>query len=384
MQVQDIVARKILNSRGSWALEIDLKVDDRWNRASVPAGKSRGRHEVEQFSADKSLSLVKKFKDELVGIYPDQKSLDDKLKKKKKFGVDLILATSIAAVRAQGTPYKVIAGLTESKTSIPTPMLNILNGGLHAGNGLSVQEFMIVPHRFGSFEEKMEASVKVYQKLRENLIATHGKNAVNVGDEGGFAPPMETTQEALSAIQKVLDELGYTKSIQIALDCAASSYFEGGKYLIDGQELSKDKYIDYIDGLVKKFGLFSIEDPIEENDFGASAELTKKVNCTVVGDDLLLTNPDRVKKAMKMKASDAVLVKPNQIGTITETLEVIKMAKESGWKFVISHRSGETNDDFISHLAVGTAAPLFKSGAPARGERTCKYNKLMKLEKVIG
>ncbi|MBR9681974.1 MAG: phosphopyruvate hydratase [Candidatus Altiarchaeota archaeon] len=388
MEVQDIKVRKILNSRGLWALELDLKVDEKWSRVSVPAGLSRGKNEAAQFEVSKSMELLPKFKSQVVGAYADQETLDKQLQKisgpqKKKFGVDLVLATSIAALKAQGTIYKTIAKLAETKSAMPTPMLNIINGGLHAGNNLAIQEFMIVPHRFGTFAEKIEAAAEIYQRLRENLKAKYGRAAVNIGDEGGFAPPMETTVDAIEAIQAVLDELGHSKSVGIALDCAASSYFENKKYVIDGKALTTNNYIEHLKEICTKYSLFSVEDPIQEDDFAGWTNFTKEVNCIVVGDDLLVTNPKRVDEAMKKKACDAVLVKPNQIGTVTETLKVIDMARKAGWKYIISHRSGETNSDFIAHLAVGSEAPLIKAGAPARGERVAKYNRLLRLEKVI-
>ena len=297
MEIQDIRARRIINSRGDWALEADIKIDEKWHRVSVPAGKSKGRNEAVQYGTGKSLELLPKFKQLVAGAYADQETLDKHLCKiagprKKKFGADLVLATSIAGLKAQGIPYEAVARLVGAKPSMPTPMLNIINGGLHAGNSLAVQEFMIVPHRFGSFAEKMDAAVGIYQKLREILKAKYGRSAVNVGDEGGFAPPMKSTAEAVGAIQDVIDGLGFSKEVGISLDCAASSYFDSGKYGIDGKKLGTKSYISHLKDICTKYSLFSVEDPIREDDFAGWTAFTKEVGCTVVGDDLLATNPE--------------------------------------------------------------------------------------------
>ncbi|HDR53061.1 MAG TPA: phosphopyruvate hydratase [archaeon] len=386
--VDDLKVRRVLNSRASWALELDLLVDGRQSRASVPAGKSKGKLEAVQLPAEKSLKLAPAFGKKLKRRFENQTELDRHLIKlagpgKRKTGADLTLATSIAFLKSQGDAWEVISRLTGSLPALPTPMFNIINGGLHAGNNLAVQEFMIVPHDFGSFSEKVEAGVEIYAELKKQLEAKYGRSATNLGDEGGFAPPMNSTVEALEMLEAVLAKTGYAKTVGISLDCAASSYHSHKGYQIDGQLLNREDYLSYLAGLCEHHSLFSVEDPLEETDFKGFATFLDRANTMVVGDDLLVTNPTRLAKAIRLKAGNAVLVKPNQIGTVTETLEVIRLAREAGWKFVVSHRSGETNDTFITHLAVGTATPFIKTGAPARGERVAKYNELLRLEEVI-
>ncbi len=374
MRVEDLTVRKIINSRGKWAVELDLKVDGSWYRASVPAGKSRGKHEAVQFPADRSVSLAGEFRKLVLGEYDSQEEFDSRLiaiagENKSRFGVDLTLAASIAFFRSTHR---------ETGGSLPVPMLNVINGGEHAGNDLAVQEFMIVPF-LNTFSERMEAAVNVYQALRDLLLSRFGKSAVNVGDEGGFAPPIGKTEEAVEILEKAIEEAGYGKHVRISLDMAANSYFDG-KYRIDGLALDRGEYIEYVIDLAGKFHFFSVEDPMEESDWEGFAEVTRKAGTTVVGDDLLVTHPERVKRAIETGACNAVLVKPNQVGTVSETLEVVELAKKAGWKYIISHRSGETNDPFIAHFAVHTSAPLIKAGAPARGERVAKYNELLKME----
>jgi len=383
MKVSDAKIRKILNSRGEWGIELELKVNGNWFRASVPAGKSRGKYEAVQLRAEESIKRFSAFKNEILGEYGDFREFDAHLikiagERKEKFGVDLVLAASIAFFRAQGNVWEVLG----TTPSLPTPMLNLINGGKHAGNWLSVQEFLIVPLHLHTFREKMEASAEIYKALREFLLKKYGRGSINVGDEGGFAPPLKTTSEAIELLERAVEEVGYGGDVRLSLDMAATSYFDGD-YSIDGLKLARGAYIDYVLELVKEYRLFSVEDPLHEDDWEGFAQITKKSRIMVVGDDLLVTNPQRVRKAIEMKACNAVLVKPNQIGTVTETLEVIELAKKSGWNYIISHRSGETTDTFISHLAFGIGAPFIKAGAPCRGERTAKYNELLRLEELI-
>ena len=375
MKIRDMRARKIVNSRGVWAIEMDLNLDGAWFTASVPSGRSRGKYEAVQYTAEESLKRFPGFRKKLVGSeFKDQAALDDFLMKvsgakKKKYGVDLVLAASAAFFKS----------CLISTGGMPTPMFNVINGGLHAGSGLAVQEFMIVPEKPESFSGKMDVALQIYSELREILEKKFGKQAINVGDEGGFAPPVKTTVEALTLLEEAAGSAGLSKA-SLALDCAANSYFKKGKYHIDGLDLNKWEYIDHLSGISRSFHLFSVEDPLVEDDFEGFSKFLEKSRTIVVGDDLTVTDIERVKKAHKKEAINAVLVKPNQVGTITETLGVIDFCRNRNWNWIMSHRSGETEDTMISDLAVATESPLIKAGAPCRGERTAKYNRLLRLE----
>lgn len=379
MKITDLKARPILDSRGRWTIEVEIHSNKRKFTASVPAGKSRGKHEAIQFDARKSMRLFPEFRKQLIGKeFHDQHEFDDFLirisgDKKRNYGVDLSLASSIAFSRSK----------TVKPKGMPTPMFNIINGGLHAGGDLSIQEFMIVPHKFRNFSEKLGHGVEIYHLLKEKLAEKYGKSAVNLGDEGGFAPPLATTSDALELLESVIGELGLLDEVSISIDCAASSYFSGGKYHIDGKSMDPKEYTAYLSNLASSFHLFSVEDPLEENDFEGFATFLKKTHTLVVGDDLTVTSLQRLKKAYETKAINSLLVKPNQIGTVTETLLALDFCKKVGWSWIISHRSGETDDSFIADLAAGTASPFIKAGAPARGERTAKYNQLLRLEGLM-
>ncbi|MBR9680966.1 MAG: phosphopyruvate hydratase [Candidatus Altiarchaeota archaeon] len=379
MEITNIIPRKVLDSRGRWTLELDLVSKKNKYTASVPAGKSRGKYEAKQYDIEKTLRFFPEFKKQLVGkTYSSQDELDDFLirisgDKKQNYGVDLSLATSIAYSRSKKVKPR----------GLPTPMFNVINGGLHAGGDLKIQEFMVVPHKLDSYSEKLNAGVSIYHHLREKLEEKYGKSAVNVGDEGGFAPPIKETHDVLELLEIVIGELGLLEKVSISLDCAASSYFEGGKYLIDNKKFSPAEYVDYLSNLASSFHVFSVEDPLEETDFNGFAQFLKGSHSKVVGDDLTVTNVSRLEKAYEHKSINALLVKPNQIGTITETLKAIDYCKKVGWTWIISHRSGETIDSFIADFASGTASPFIKAGAPARGERTAKYNQLLRLEGLL-
>jgi enolase len=378
VKVEDALARKVLDSRGRWTVEMELKIGGRWSRASVPEGRSRGRYEAKQFPAEKSLKLFPDFRKKIVGKdFGDQAKFDSHLmglagEKKAKFGVDLVLAASIAFFRRGLKPK-----------AMPTPMLNVINGGMHAGGELAVQEFMIVPMKFGSFREKLEASTRIYTELRASLQKKYGPAAINVGDEGGLVPPMKTTEEALSFLEEVIGAAGMLDKVKMSIDCAASSYFKGGKYHIDGKELAPAEYIEALTYLTRSFHLFSVEDPLREDDFRGFSDFLTKSQAVVVGDDLTVTDLGRVQKAFGNQSINAVLVKPNQVGTVTEALEVVDFCRKNGMKWIISHRSGETTDAFISELAAATSSPFIKAGAPCRGERTAKYNQLLRLEEKL-
>ncbi|NQV08827.1 phosphopyruvate hydratase, partial [Candidatus Woesearchaeota archaeon] len=310
---------------------------------------------------------------------------------KSKLGANSILSVSMAVCKASTmhksvTLYKRISELSKSKIRIPVPCFNIINGGVHAGNKLEVQEFMIMPVGAKTFKQAMQIGSEVYWELKKIISKKYGKNSVNVGDEGGFAPPLKNSREALDLIMSALKKTGYLKKTSIGMDCAASEFYKKGKYKIDGKSLTREKLLDYYVQLVKKYPIISIEDPFAEDDFKGFSLITKKLGkkIQIVGDDLLVTNIKRIEKAVKEKACNSLLLKVNQIGTLTEALDAAKLAKKNKWSVMVSHRSGETEDSFIADLAVGIGAGQIKSGAPCRSERLAKYNQLLRIEEELG
>jgi enolase len=268
-----------------------------------------------------------------------------------------------------------------------------LNGGVHAGNDLSVQEFMVVPQK-ENFEDNLKVGVKIYHNLREILEEKFGKSAINLGDEGGFVPPLKRTKEALDLIMEAINLAGYQNKVKIGLDCAASQFEKDGKYNFEGEEKNGQQLSDFYLNLVKQYPILFFEDPFSQDDWSSWRSFRQFYNSSrsygiveegffVVGDDLTVTNPERIRMAKEKDACSGIIIKPNQVGTVTETLEAAKLAKEFGFKIVVSHRSGDTCDDFISDLAVGIGADFIKAGAPARGERVAKYNRLLRIEEEL-
>ncbi len=401
MKVTDIRAREIINSRAVPTLEVEVKVGERWYRASVPQGKSRGLHEAFELrdkhrifglGVESAVKKVFELREHIVGRDVEEwKEIEKELimldgtPNKSRLGGNVILGVGMALIKAyagslEAPLWEVISQELGFRPGLPAPMMNIINGGKHAGNELAIQEFMEVPPG-KSFREKLLNGVMVYLRLKEIIEKKFGKAGINVGDEGGFAPPLSKSSEALDLLVESFESLEIEPAI--ALDCAASSYFREGKYLIDGKELERREYVEYLLEIVSSYPIISVEDPMFEEDFEGFSEFLSKFGKIVVGDDLLVTNVSRLKKAMELNSVNAVLVKPNQVGSVTETFEFIKLAKENGLKVIVSHRSGETEDVFISHLAVGVGADFIKAGAPARGERTCKYNELLRIEEVM-
>ncbi|MEK6809037.1 MAG: enolase, partial [Nanoarchaeota archaeon] len=261
------------------------------------------------------------------------------------------------------------------------PFFNVINGGKHAGNKLAFQEFMIAP-KARSFAEALRMGSEVYHQLKEVIEKKHGKEATNVGDEGGFAPPLERAEEGLGLLMEAIQKAGYKGKIEIAIDCAASEFYKDGKYHLH-TVMSKERLLDYYLHLIKKYPIISIEDPFEQEDFAGFAELRKRSKIQIVGDDLTVTNVKRIQKAIKNKSCDCLLLKVNQVGTLTEALDAAKLAYQNGWKVMVSHRSGETEDTFIADLAVAIGCGMIKAGAPCRGERIAKYNRLLRIEEVL-
>ena len=400
-KIKSLKAREILDSRGNPAVEVELVTGLGSFQASAPSGASVGRYEAielrdggKRFLGKGVLKAVKSI-NEVIGLKikgmdcTSQKKIDDLMieldgtKNKSELGANAICAVSLAVCRAGAAAkrlnlfqyIKEISGSSECR--MPVPLFNVINGGAHAGNRLDIQEFMIVPQE-KSFSKNLQTGVEIYHQLRNLLLKRYGGMAVNLGDEGGFVPPLTIAEQAIELILKSAKD----KKIKIVLDVAASQFFKKGKYKMQMGVFTREGLMRYYSDLVSKYPVIGLEDPFSEDDWeGFKAiikELGKKV--LIIGDDLLVTNPERVKKAEK--AVNGMIVKINQIGTVSEALESVKLAKSFGWKIIVSHRSGETTDDFISDFAVGIGADFIKTGAPARGERVVKYNRLLKIEEL--
>jgi len=413
--IKTIKAQEILDSRGNPTVAVELITDFGIFQASVPSGASKGKYEAvelrdggERYQGRGVLKAVKNVNEKIGPKLKgkdvrNQKKIDqilielDGTKNKSKLGANAILPVSMAVCRAGAkakniplwqhlkNQYDINSTAVRSVLSLPTPCFNIINGGAHAGNELDIQEFMVVP-QINTFKKALQQASEIYHTLREILIKDFGRLAINVGDEGGFAPPLYHTQEALNLIMKAIKESNYREKTKIGLDCAASQFFKKENYKLDKTIFTGEGLLTFYQEIVKKYPILFIEDPFAEEDWQGWRKLkvkSEKLKVLIIGDDLLATNPMRMEMAKERNACNAAIVKPNQIGTVTETLEAAKLAKSFGWKIMVSHRSGETNDDFIADLAVGISADFIKSGAPARGERVAKYNRLLKIEEEI-
>lgn len=411
-KIVDIRAREILDSRGNPTVETDvLTKGGGFGRAAVPAGASKGAFEAlelrdggKRFHGKGVLKAVRNVNEiiapKLIG-YDCRKQYEiDKLmieldgtKNKSKLGANAILSVSLAVAKAAASTYGMplfqYLGGVKARV-LPVPLMNIINGGKHAGNELSIQEFMIVPVGADKFSEALRIGSEVYHSLKEYLKDKYGKSAINVGDEGGFAPPMKKTREALDALVESIKKAGYEpgKDVVLAIDAAATSFYNEEKktYFIDGEEIDSDKLLELYVSLIDEYPIKSIEDPFYENDYEKFAELTKKIGnkVQIVGDDIFVTNVERLKKGIEMGAANALLLKVNQIGTLTEAIDAAELALNNGYNVIVSHRSGETEDTTIAHLVVALNVGQIKTGAPARGERTAKYNELLRIEEYLG
>jgi enolase len=409
-RILDLKATQVLDSRGNPTVEVDLKTKLGFvGRAIVPSGASTGIHEaLELRDGDKKLyggkgvlkavaNVNKKIKPKLIGkLCTDQEKIDrlmidlDGTTNKSKLGANAILGVSMALARSAALSknlplYRYL--VNRKKYTLPVPMMNVINGGKHAGNKLSVQEFHIEPIGAVSFSEGLRCGSEIYQSLKEVLKQEYGPSAINVGDEGGFAPPLESTSQALDAIVKAVTIAGYTESdVKLGLDAASSSFFSEGKYSIDGKSLSAEDLLSYYEELVGRYPILTLEDPFDEESFSDFAKITTKLGkkVKIIGDDLFVTNKERIARGIEEKATNAILIKLNQIGSVTETLSSISFSATAGLEIIVSHRSGETEDVFISHLATAVESAFIKAGAPARGERTAKYNELLRIERELG
>ncbi|OLS31810.1 MAG: Enolase [Candidatus Heimdallarchaeota archaeon AB_125] len=405
-KITKIVPREIIDSRGNPTVEVDVYTSEGFGRALVPSGASTGEHEaLELRDKDKRFlgkgvlkaleNINKLIAPKVIGMeVTEQEAIDnlmleiDGTENKSKLGANAMLGVSLAACKAaaNGLNLPIYEYLNREATSLPVPMLNVINGGKHAGGNLKIQEFMLIPHGFKKYNEALRAICEVYQVLRNNL-KKFGPSAINLGDEGGFGSPVDTAPEALDMLVEAIEDAGYKpgKQISIGLDSAASEFFEDSLYEVDGKKLTGSELVDYYIDLAERYPIISMEDPFDENDFDSFAELHAKLpDISVVADDLTVTNPKRIQMAIDKKAANYLLLKVNQIGTLTESIQAANLARDNGWGINISHRSGETEDAFIADLAVALGAERIKTGAPARGERTAKYNQLLRIEEQLG
>lgn len=408
--IVDIAAREILDSRGNPTVEVDVMLEDgSMGRAAVPSGASTGAHEAvekrdggERYGGKGVQDAVQAVESDIFEAIAgmeaeDQRLIDDALldadgtENKANFGANAILgvslATAKAAAQASGLPlYRYVGG--SNARILPAPMMNILNGGAHADNPVDFQEFMIMPTGLATFSEALRCGAEIFQALKKQLKA-EGLNT-NVGDEGGFAPDLKSAEHCLDVVMKAIETAGYKPGdeVTLALDVASTEFFKDGKYVMEGagRTCSSDEFAAYLKELVGAYPIVSIEDGMAEDDWQGWATLTEALDgdCQLVGDDLFVTNPERLARGIEEGAANALLVKVNQIGTLSETLDAVEMALRSGYGAVMSHRSGETEDTTIADLAVATNCGQIKTGSLARSDRTAKYNQLLRIEAELG
>ena len=415
IEIREIRGREILDSRGNPTIEVEVSTTKGFGRASVPSGASTGSKEAwekrdgekRRYNGKGVLKAVEAvntvIKGALIGMNAlEQGEIDTRLieldgtENKSKLGANAILGTSMAVCKAAADALKKslfayicedVAGM-KLRYELPIPMMNVINGGQHAGNELSIQEFLILPTGFDRFSANLRAGVETYHALKNVIEDKYGKIATNVGDEGGYAPPMRVSAQPLEAITEAITKAGYSEDeIRLGIDAAASSFFDAKKqkYQIDGIWKDSSELVDFYHAVVESYPIELIEDPFEEESFDLFAELTAKIpQKIIVGDDLFVSNVKRLEEGIKRKAANAILLKLNQIGTISEALDTIRLASQNGYKKVVSHRSGETEDTLIADFSVAINADIIKAGAPARSERTCKYNQLLRIEEEMG
>ncbi len=399
--IKGLKAREVLDSRGNPTVEVSLLTDKGEFTASVPSGASTGKHEAkelrdgsERYIGKGVLRAVenvnKKIAPLIVGKEVDPHEIDkimidaDGTEDKSNLGANAILGVSMCAFRAEAIRERVplfryLSLQFDIKESIPIPCFNVINGGAHGRGGVSFQEFMIVPQE-ESFTENLRYATEFYHRLKDKIldVVEYGANSVNIGDEGGFVPEAQSAEDVLSLITSV------DNKCSLIIDVAASEFFQEDSYIVDRKSLNKEELIAFYKKLIKLAPIMGFEDPLEEDDFVGWSKLKSELgDLLVIGDDLLTTNVKRMEKAKENDSCSGVILKMNQIGSVSEAIRAAKKAKDFGWKIVASHRSGETNDDFLADFAVGIGADYIKSGAPARGERVAKYNRLLKIEEAM-
>ncbi len=406
--IKSVHAREILDSRGNPTVEVEVELDDKTiGRAAVPSGASTGAFEAAELRDGGARYLGKgvqtavnnvnnKIAPVVIGLDAQaQRNLDVKMieldgsKNKSNLGANAILGVSLATARAVALSknqslFKYLGG-PEAKT-LPVPMMNILNGGAHADTNVDIQEFMIAPIGAENFKESLRWGAEIYHSLK-SVLKKKGL-ATSIGDEGGFAPNLESNRAALDLILVAIESAGFKAGSEIALamDVAATEFFADGKYEFEGKQLTSDQMIDYYSELVQSYPLVSIEDPLDEDDWSGWAKLTANLGdkIQIVGDDLFVTNPERLQRGIDSKTANALLVKVNQIGSLTETIDAVNLAHKNNYRSMMSHRSGETEDTTIADLAVALNCGQIKTGAPARSERVAKYNQLLRIEEELG
>ena len=406
--IETIHAREILDSRGNPTVEVEVVLDDGSTaRAAVPSGASTGAFEAAELRDEGKRYLgkgvenaVKNVNEKIAPIIcgfdaQDQRLIDDEMialdgtKNKSKLGANAILGVSLASARAAAESsdlsfFKYIGGPTAH--TLPVPMMNILNGGAHADTNVDIQEFMVAPIGATTFKESLRWCAETYHSLK-SVLKKRGL-ATSIGDEGGFAPNLASNRAALDLILEAVEQAGFKpgKEIALAMDVAATEFHEKGKYNFEGKQLTSDEMIAYYTDLVSSYPLVSIEDPLDEDDWDGWKKMTAQLGAKIqiVGDDLFVTNPQRLARGIEAKTANALLVKVNQIGTLTETLDAVAMAHRAGYRSMMSHRSGETEDTTIADLAVAALCGQIKTGAPARSERVAKYNQLLRIEEELG
>lgn len=407
-QITNLTAREVLDSRGNPTVEVEVEtLSSAFGRAIVPSGASTGAHEALELRDQDARYMGKgtlqaarhveaMIDPELAGMdVTDQATIDETMlefdgtENKSKLGANAILGVSLACARAgadfEGVPlYRYLGGL--AATTLPVPLMNVLNGGAHADNNLDIQEFMLVPHGFPNFNEALRAGAECFHNLKKLL--KDKKLSTAVGDEGGFAPNLESDAQGLALLNDAIEAAGYQPGTQIclALDVAATEFFKDGKYAFGGGQKSNEDMIAYYADLCAKYPIVSIEDGLAEDDWDGWSKLVEKLgaNVQLVGDDLFVTNEERLQRGIEAKSANSILIKLNQIGTLTETLGCIRLAQENSFTTVISHRSGETEDTFISDLAVAVNAGQIKTGSLCRTDRVAKYNQLLRIEEELG
>jgi len=419
MSIIRIVARSIFDSRGNPTVEVDIYTEKGLFRAGVPSGASTGIHEALELRDNiKSEFMGKGVKQAVKNVneiiapaliaqnfnVTDQRKIDefmlslDGTKNKSKLGANAILGVSIAVCKAgaveKGVPlYRHIADLAGHKEIImPVPAFNVINGGSHAGNKLAMQEFMLLPTGASTFSEAMRMGSEVYHNLKAVIKGKYGLDACNVGDEGGFAPNIQDNMEGLELLKTAIEKAGYTGKVQIGMDVAASEFYADGNYNLDFKSkqpnpesiVTPDALANIYKEMIAKYPVISIEDAFEQDDWAAWSKFHSEVGIRLVGDDLTVTNTERINLAIERKACNCLLLKVNQIGSVTESIDSCKLAQSNGWGVMVSHRSGETEDAFIADLVVGLGTGQIKTGAPCRSERLSKYNQLLRIEEELG
>lgn len=419
MSITKIHARSIFDSRGNPTVEVDLYTDKGMFRAGVPSGASTGIHEALELRDNiksqymgKGVSQAVKNVNEIIAPaliaknfnVTQQQEIDefmlslDGTANKSKLGANAILGVSIAVCKAGAAEnnlplYRHIANLAGHKEIImPTPAFNVINGGSHAGNKLAMQEFMLLPTGASNFSEAMRMGSEIYHNLKNVIKAKYGQDACNVGDEGGFAPNIMDNMEGLELLKVAIEKAGYTGKVQIGMDVAASEFYEEGNYNLDFKskepnpalKVTPDGLAQIYMDMINNYPVVSIEDAFDQDDWAAWSKFSAQTSIQIVGDDLTVTNTERIKTAIEKKACNCLLLKVNQIGSVTESINSCKLAQSNGWGVMVSHRSGETEDSFIADLVVGLGTGQIKTGAPCRSERLAKYNQLLRIEEELG